>query len=106
MVKKTRIGINGFGRIGRTLYRLLHEHPGIEVGLVNDLSDAPTLAHLLKYDSIHGVLPFEVHASESHFGIGAANTPLSRAAQPGDIPWKKHGVELVVEATLDRPGNQ
>ncbi len=98
-MKKTRIGINGFGRIGRTLYRLLQGNPFIEVGLVNDISDAPTLAHLLKYDSIHGVLPDEVHARKGYFGIGDASTPLSRSEQPRDIPWKEHGVELVVEAT-------
>jgi glyceraldehyde 3-phosphate dehydrogenase len=58
--KKITLGINGFGRIGRTLYRLLDGVDGIDVGLVNDLADAPTLAHLLKYDSIHGVFPGEV----------------------------------------------
>lgn len=98
-MKKTRIGINGFGRIGRTLYRLLHDHPKIEVGLVNDISDAATLAHLLKYDSIHGVLPATVRSEEGFFGIGDTMTPLSRFARPEDIPWKAHGVELVIEAT-------
>lgn len=66
LVNKTRIGINGFGRIGRTLCRLLHGHPQIAVALVNDLADAPTLAHLLKYDSIHGVLPQAVSAAEAN----------------------------------------
>lgn len=98
-MKKTRIGINGFGRIGRTLYRLLQDHPSIEVGLVNDISDAATLAHLLKYDSIHGVLPATVRSEEGFFGIGDTMTPLSRFARPEDIPWKAHGVELVIEAT-------
>lgn len=98
-MKKTRIGINGFGRIGRTLYRLLHGHPRIEVALVNDLSDAATLAHLLKYDSIHGVLPQAVSVGQASFGIDGASTPLSRFNTPAEIPWKAHGVELVVEAT-------
>ena len=98
-MKKTRIGINGFGRIGRTLYRLLHGNPHIEVGLVNDLADAPTLAHLLKYDSIHGVLPLQVHAREGSFGIEGESTPLSRSDRPAAIPWGEYGVDLVVEAT-------
>ena len=98
-MKKTRIGINGFGRIGRTLYRLLHGNPHIEVGLVNDLADAPTLAHLLKYDSIHGVLPQQVHAKDGSFGIEGESTPLSRTDRPATIPWGEYGVDLVVEAT-------
>ena len=98
-MKKTRIGINGFGRIGRTLYRLLHGNPHIEVALVNDLADAPTLAHLLKYDSIHGVLPLKVHARDGFFGIEGGSTPLSRADRPATIPWGDYGVDLVVEAT-------
>ncbi|MEX0362193.1 MAG: glyceraldehyde 3-phosphate dehydrogenase NAD-binding domain-containing protein, partial [Allomuricauda sp.] len=55
-MKQINIGINGFGRIGRTLFRLLQQHPHINVVAVNDLTDAKTLAHLLKYDSIHGML--------------------------------------------------
>ena len=59
-MKKTRIAINGFGRIGRNLFRLLLNHPQIEVVAINDIADSKTMAHLVKYDSIHGVLPFEV----------------------------------------------
>ena len=59
-MKKTRIAINGFGRIGRNLFRLLLSHPQIEVVAINDIADSKTMAHLVKYDSIHGVLPFEV----------------------------------------------
>ena len=57
---KTRVAINGFGRIGRNLFRLLLNHPSIEVVAINDIADNKTMAHLIKYDSIHGVLPFNV----------------------------------------------
>ena len=63
-----RVGINGFGRIGRTLFRLLINHPSIEVVAINDLAPAKTLAHLLKYDSIHGVLDADVIGLD-HYGV-------------------------------------
>jgi len=59
-MKKTTIGINGFGRIGRTLFRLLAKHEHLEVVAINDMADAKTLAHLLKYDSIHGIFNYDV----------------------------------------------
>ena len=107
VLKTLTLGINGFGRIGRTLYRLLLQHPHLQVGLVNDLADAPTLAHLLKYDSIHGVLDLPVEADASGFIVGGSHTPLSNHPRPQDIPWGRHGVDLVVDATgqfKDREG--
>ena len=98
-MEKLNVGINGFGRIGRTLYRLLHKHPQIRVTHINDLADAPTLAHLLKYDSIHGALPDKVESQNGALGIGKADTPLTQFMAPGDIPWAASGVELVVEST-------
>ena len=66
MDKKIKIAINGFGRIGRNLFRLLLNHPSIEVVAINDIADAKTMAHLLKYDSIHGILPYDVsHTNDS-----------------------------------------
>ena len=65
MNKKITVGINGFGRIGRTIFRLLMNHPAIEVVAVNDLAESKTLAHLLKYDSIHGVLKDKVTATKN-----------------------------------------
>ena len=62
---KIRIAINGFGRIGRNLFRLLLNHPTIEVIAINDIADTKTMAHLIKYDSIHGVLPFDVSKDDS-----------------------------------------
>ena len=63
---KQKIAINGFGRIGRTVFRLLFNHPSLEVVAINDLADAKTMAHLLKYDSIHGVLPDTVSFDANH----------------------------------------
>lgn len=93
------IGINGFGRIGRTLFRLLHKHPQIRVTHINDLADETTLAHLLKYDSIHGMLTESVSSGEGILGIERADTPLTQYDKPEDIPWDSSRVDLVVECT-------
>jgi len=93
------LGINGFGRIGRTLYRLLEHEPSIRVALVNDLADAPTLGHLLKYDSIHGQYPTAVEAGDDFIRTPSQQTRITRFQHPGEIPWKEAGVDLVVEAT-------
>ncbi len=96
---KTRIAINGFGRIGRTLFRLLQGHENIEVVAINDIADARTLSHLLKYDSIHGKL--DCHVSHSGEGIildGKA-IPLQRQRDLEKINWKPFEVDLVIEST-------
>ncbi len=98
-MKTLTLGINGFGRIGRTLFRLLQRHPHLRVALVNDLADARTLAHLLKYDSIHGVLPLAVEAEDAGFRVEGVHTALTSHSRPEDIPWKRYGVDLVVDAT-------
>lgn len=99
IMQKIRVGINGVGRIGRTLIRLLSFKKNIEVVAVNDLADAETLAHLLKYDSIHG-------HSNAKFGfegnlIFCEEKPIQvfNHAHPKDIPWSEIGVDIVVEAT-------
>lgn len=94
---KTRIGINGFGRIGRTLFRLLINHPNIEVVAINDLADAKTLSHLLKYDSIHGVLSNEVSHNKNTILIDGKEIPFYNHSTIKEIPWKE--VDIVVEAT-------
>lgn len=99
MQKKIRIGINGFGRIGRNLFRLLLEHPGIEVVAINDVAPAPTLAHLLKYDSIHGVLKSRVSAELSAISVEEKKVPVLNFSEPATIPWEDHGVKIVVEST-------
>jgi len=96
---KIKIGINGFGRIGRNLFRLLLDHPFIQVTAINDLADAPTLAHLLKYDSIHGRLEREIKAVDASILVNEYKVPVLNIPSPEDIPWSDHQVELVVEST-------
>lgn len=99
MNKKTQIAINGFGRIGRNLFRLLLNHPAIEVVAINDIADARTMAHLIKYDSIHGVLPYEVSHTEDAIIIDGKNYTFLRKKNVADIDWKSLNVDIVVEAT-------
>lgn len=96
---KTTIGINGFGRIGRTLFRLLQKHPHLSVVAINDLADARTLAHLLKYDSIHGVFEGEIHHSDTAITVNGNRSVLLNHSQPEAINWSALGVDIVVEAT-------
>lgn len=99
MSEKIKIGINGFGRIGRNLFRLLLDHPSIEVVAINDIADAATLAHLLKYDSIHGRIKAEVANADSKILINNKEIPVLKHLYPKDINWSKYGVNIVVEAS-------
>jgi glyceraldehyde 3-phosphate dehydrogenase len=94
------IGINGFGRIGRCFTRIALERADISIALVNDLTDAATLAHLLKYDSVHGPLPytFELSGNELLFSNGK-KIVFTQHKDPKDIPWSAHNVETVIEST-------
>ncbi|GAA4112021.1 type I glyceraldehyde-3-phosphate dehydrogenase [Aquimarina addita] len=94
-----RIAINGFGRIGRTLFRLLINHPTIEVVAINDLADAKTLSHLLKYDSIHGVLTHDVSYTQDSIVVNTKKIPLLNDKKPEDCKWKKYNIDIVIEAT-------
>ncbi len=96
----SRIGINGFGRIGRQVLRaIIERHPSIEVVAVNDLTDVKTNAHLFKHDSTYGRFPGTVQAQDGRIVInGRAITVLSER-EPGKLPWRDHGVELVIEST-------
>lgn len=97
MNKKITVGINGFGRIGRNLFRLLLDHPQIEVVAINDLSTATTLAHLLKYDSIHGVLKQDVSATDRGISVGNRTIKFTSKPSPADILWGD--IDVVVEST-------
>ncbi len=97
MTNSIKIGINGFGRIGRTLFRLLIEHPRIEVVAINDISNARTLSHLLKYDSIHGVLEGTVTFSEKEIIVNGNSVAFSSEKHVENIPWG--AIDLVVECT-------
>ena len=94
-----RVAINGFGRIGRTLFRLLLDHPSIEVVAVNDLADTRTMAHLIKYDSIHGVLNGEVSSDDSHLVIDGKKYRYFSKKNIGDLDWKLLEIDVVVEST-------
>ena len=92
-----KVGINGFGRIGRRVFRLLLQHPEIEVVAINDIADAKTLSHLLKYDSIHGVLQEKVESTPHSIMVGATSFAFYSQTDISKIPWK--GVDIVIEAT-------
>jgi len=94
-----KVGINGFGRIGRLVYRAAMDNPSLEIVAVNDITDAKTLAHLLKYDSVHGVLESEVKAEGNSILVDGKKVEVYAEKDPASLPWKKLGVELVVEAT-------
>ena len=95
-----RVGVNGFGRIGRVFFRTALEAPGdIEVVGVNDLADAKSLAHLLKHDSVHGNLKAEVTAKDSSIFVNGREVKVLAIKDPGSLPWKDLGVDVVVEST-------
>ncbi len=94
-----RVGINGFGRIGRLVFRACESDPAIEVVAVNDLTDAATLAHLLKYDSVHKVFPHEVVAGENTFTVDGREVKVMAQRDPAQLPWGELGVDIVVEST-------
>ena len=97
MTNTIKIGINGFGRIGRSLFRILLDHPEIQVVAINDLADAKTLSHLLKYDSIHGILDKEVSFSEKQIIVANKIVQFSSEKSIDAISWPD--VDIVVEAT-------
>ncbi|WP_103071914.1 type I glyceraldehyde-3-phosphate dehydrogenase [Aquimarina sediminis] len=94
-----RIAINGFGRIGRNLFRTLINHSNIQVVAINDLADSKTLSHLLKYDSIHGVLPLEISHDKNHIVLEGKSIPLLNEENPEHCNWKKFNVDIVIEST-------
>jgi glyceraldehyde 3-phosphate dehydrogenase len=95
-----KIGINGFGRIGRNLFRAA-KHRGLDLDFVavNDLGDAATMAHLLKYDSVHGRYPGEVLVRDGSLVIDGDELQVLAERDPSDLPWKELGVEIVIEST-------
>lgn len=95
----TKIGINGFGRIGRNVFRASLKNPNVEVVAINDLTDANMLAHLLKYDSVHGVLDAKVEAKDNSLVVDGREISVSAERNPAEIGWDKYGVEVVVEST-------
>ncbi len=96
----TRVGINGFGRIGRNLFRAAHASGAdLEIVAVNDITDIHTLAHLLKYDSILGRFPGEVLEGESSITVDGTEIKILSERDPADLGWGEHGVDVVIEST-------
>ena len=101
------VGINGFGRIGRNFFRAAYKDPSLRIVAVNDITDAKTLAHLLKYDSVHGRFEASVEVKENAIVVNGKEVQVLACKDPADLPWGKLGVEIVIESTgryTDRDG--
>lgn len=94
-----KVGINGFGRIGRNVFRAALDRTDYEIVAVNDLTDAEMLAHLLKYDSVHGTLPDTVEVDGDSFIVRGKRVKVLAERDPANLPWKELGVDVVVEST-------
>jgi glyceraldehyde 3-phosphate dehydrogenase len=95
----TRVGINGFGRIGRLALRAAWGRPDLTFAHINELGDAATSAHLLTFDSVHGRWPHEVHGEDGILAIDATTISYSSHAAPGDVPWREHEIDIVLECS-------
>ncbi|NOY40163.1 MAG: type I glyceraldehyde-3-phosphate dehydrogenase [Nitrospirae bacterium] len=94
-----KIGINGFGRIGRNFLRASIAQSDFEIVAINDLTDAATLAHLLKYDSVHGIFSADVSATDNSLIVNGREIKVTAITDPSKLPWKDDGVEIVIEST-------
>ena len=94
-----RVAINGFGRIGRMVFRAALREKGIEIVAINDLTDSATLAHLLKYDSVHGAFNAKVEANGDELVVNGKAIRIYKERDPAALPWKKEKVDLVLEST-------
>ena len=102
-----KVGINGFGRIGRNFFRAAYKDPSLQIVAVNDITDAKTLAHLLKYDSVHGRFEATVEVKENAIVVNGKEIQVLACKDAADLPWGKLGVEIVIESTgryTDRDG--
>ncbi len=96
---KIKLGINGFGRIGRQAFKVALEHPEVEVAGINDLTSTAVLAHLLKYDSVYGRYHLKVEFNETNIIVEGKKYPVSAEKDPAALPWGKLGVDVVIECT-------
>jgi glyceraldehyde 3-phosphate dehydrogenase len=94
-----RVAINGFGRIGRLVFRVLQERGGYEVVAINDLAPASSLAHLLKYDTVHGRYPGTVVAGEGAITVDGKEVKVCSERDPAHLPWAEYAIDFVVEST-------
>ncbi len=98
-MKKIKVAINGFGRIGRVSFRVMLESENIEVVAINDLTDSKTLAHLLKYDSVHGVINADVKSEGNAIVVNGKKINVYAEKDPANLPWKDLGIDVVIEST-------
>ena len=94
-----KVGINGFGRIGRNVFRVIAEREGVDVVAINDLADARTLSLLLKYDSVHGRFDGDIEAKEDAIIVKGKEVKLTKEKDPASLPWSELGVDIAVEST-------
>ncbi len=94
-----KIGINGFGRIGRNFFRASYQDPDIDIVAVNDITDSKTLAHLLKYDSVLGILEANIKSTEDAIIVNDKTIKVLSEKDPGNLPWKELGASIVIEST-------
>ncbi|MGD9309493.1 MAG: glyceraldehyde 3-phosphate dehydrogenase N-terminal domain-containing protein, partial [Desulfosarcina sp.] len=102
-----KIGINGFGRIGRVVFRAAMNHPELEVVAINDLTDAATMAHLLQYDSVHTRLDVDIQAKDGAIEVDGKSIAYTAVKDPEKLAWKDFGVDIACECTglfRDRDG--
>jgi len=98
-MKKPRVAINGFGRIGRATFKIASDRKGIDIVAINDLVDTKTLAYLLKHDSVHGTFGRDVRAGKDSLLIAGKSITVTAEKDPARLPWKKLGVDVVIEST-------
>ncbi|MFC5269875.1 type I glyceraldehyde-3-phosphate dehydrogenase [Adhaeribacter terreus] len=98
-MSKIKVAINGFGRIGRLTFKALQQRENVEVVAINDLTDPKTLAHLLKYDSVHGRFPGDVKAEEGGINVNGKSIKIYAEREPKNLPWGTLGVDVVLEST-------
>ncbi len=98
-MKKIRLAINGFGRIGRITFRNISKKTNMEVVAINDLTDAANLAHLLKYDSVHGTFDGEISADKESITVNGKRIKVINEPDPAKLPWKEFDVDVVIEST-------
>lgn len=98
-MKKINVAINGFGRIGRVFFKVAFTNPNINIVAINDITDSKTLAHLLKYDSVHGKFDGEIKHDNDHIYVNGKEVKIFAAKDPENLPWKTLGIDIVIEST-------
>ncbi len=98
-MKKINVAINGFGRIGRVFFRIAFFHPNINIVAINDITDSGTLAHLLKYDSVHRRFKGEIKHDRDHLYVDGKEIKVFASKDPEDLPWKALDIDIVIEST-------